>query len=74
MSQCVTAVTAAAVPKPQGKQGSLFIYAPDPQGSWVQILCGEIEFHHQRHTRWHAGKTPNDVDSGFSSRAIVNAF
>ena len=52
MSQsAVTAAPAVPVPKPQGKQGSLFIYAPDPQGSWVQIPCGEIEFHHQRHTR-----------------------
>jgi hypothetical protein len=52
MSQAaVTAAPAVPVPKPQGKQGSLFIYAPDPQRSWVQIPCDEIEFHHQRHTR-----------------------
>jgi hypothetical protein len=49
----MTSGPAAALPTPQGKQGSLFVHAPDPQGSWVQIPCGEIKFHHQRHTRWH---------------------
>lgn len=42
----VTSGMAATLPTPQGKQGSLFVHAPHPQGSWVQIPCGEIEFHH----------------------------
>jgi len=29
----VTVIKAAAPHNPQGKQGTLFVYAPDPQGS-----------------------------------------
>jgi hypothetical protein len=58
----VTAAQLLQFPNPrENKAASLFVYASDPQGSWVQIPCGRIEFHHQRHTRWYVQEILSDL-------------